>query len=157
MDIQKDQLFETTLSRLFSRTRIKRMMLCAVIAMLLNLTSWMFPFNPFTWFAGVQGIIFNVGLIGLYIIPYGIIGSIVDYFLRKKRRLLRTVSIWLSVNVVIIAIILYFMEFSFLRTAPSEARCISPLGFIIPILSVIGSLLSIIPIGYVCKHSTVEN
>lgn len=152
MEIQNDQSLETTLSRLFSRTRIKRMMLCAVIAMLLNLTSWMFPLNLFTWFAGVQGIIFNVGLIGLYIIPYGIIGSIVDYFLREKRWLLRAVSIWLSVNVVILAIIFCF----FLRFTTPEVRCISPLEFIFLVLSVIGSLLSIIPIGYVCKHSTVE-
>jgi hypothetical protein len=153
MEIQNDQSLETTLSRLFSRTRIKRMMLCAVIAMLLNLTSWMFPLNLFTWFAGVQGIIFNVGLIGLYIIPYGIIGSIVDYFLREKRWLLRAVSIWLSVNVVILAIIFCF----FLRFTTPEVRCISPLEFIFLVLSVIGSLLSIIPIGYVYKHSTVED
>lgn len=153
MEIQNDQSLETTLSRLFSRTRIKRMMLCAVIAMLLNLTSWMFPLNLFTWFAGVQGIIFNGGLIGLYIIPYGIIGSIVDYFLREKRWLLRAVSIWLSVNVVILAIIFCF----FLRFTTPEVRCISPLEFIFLVLSVIGSLLSIIPIGYVYKHSTVED
>ena len=153
MEIQNDQSLETTLSRLFSRTRIKRMMLCAVIAMLLNLTSWMFPLTLFTWFAGVQGIIFNVGLIGLYIIPYGIIGSIVDYFLREKRWLLRAVSIWLSVNVVILAIIFCF----FLRFTTPEVRCISPLEFIFLVLSVIGSLLSIIPIGYVYKHSTVED
>lgn len=153
MEIQNDQSLETTLSRLFSRTRIKRMMLCAVIAMLLNLTSWMFPLNLFTWFAGVQGIIFNVGLIGLYIIPYGIIGSIVDYFLREKRWLLRAVSIWLSVNVVILAIIFCF----FLRFTTPEVRCISPLEIIFLVLSVIGSLLSIIPIGYVYKHSTVED
>jgi len=121
--------------------------------MLLNLTSWMFPLNLFTWFAGVQGIIFNVGLIGLYIIPYGIIGSIVDYFLREKRWLLRAVSIWLSVNVVILAIIFCF----FLRFTTPEVRCISPLEFIFLVLSVIGSLLSIIPIGYVYKHSTVED
>ena len=129
------------------------MMLCAVIAMLLNLTSWMFPLNLFTWFAGVQGIIFNVGLIGLYIIPYGIIGSIVDYLLREKRWLLRAVSIWLSVNVVILASIFCF----FLRFTTPEVRCISPLEFIFLVLSVIGSLLSIIPIGYVYKHSTVED
>ena len=153
MEIQNDQSLETTLSRLFSRTRIKRMMLCAVIAMLLNLTSWMFPLNLFTWFAGVQGIIFNVGLIGLYIIPYAIIGSIVDYFLREKRWLLRAVSIWLSVNVVILAIIFCF----FLRFTTPEVRCISPLEIIFLVLSVIGSLLSIIPIGYVYKHSTVED
>ena len=147
------QLLETALKRSFSRTRIKRMMLCAVFAMMLNLTSWIFLFNPIIWFAGIEVIaFFMVGLVGLYIIPYGIIGSVVDYFLRKKRWLFRTVSIWLSVNIVILAIIFRF----FLRSTTSEVRFISSLEFIFLVLSVIGSLLSIIPIGYVCKHSTVE-
>ena len=154
MNIQKDQSLETTLGRLFSRTRIKRMMLCAVIAMMLNLTSWMFLFNPIIWFAGIQVIVFfMVGFVGLYLIPYGIIGSVIDYFLRKKRWLLRAVSVWLSVNVVILATIFCF----FLRFTTPEVRCISPLEFIFLVLSVIGSLLSIIPIGYVYKHSTVED
>lgn len=87
----------------------------------------------------------------LYLVPYLVIGSAVWFSLRKMAWLVQAMLICLSVNIVILSAILLFVNKTMMPSA-SGPKCLSPLVLIIPVASVVGSLLSAVPISYYCKH-----
>jgi hypothetical protein len=64
---------------------------------------------------------------------------------------MQTLLIWFSVNIVILSVILLFSHMTMIPSG-NGSKCLSPLVLIIPVASVVGSLLSTIPISYYCKH-----
>jgi drug/metabolite transporter (DMT)-like permease len=128
---------------------IKRMLRCSVIAMLLNPVSWLSLFNPLMIVTSFQIFLVCLCYVGLYVLPYLILGSAERYWLRRKPWPLQAFVIWISVNAVILSVIFLF---SYDAMTSNGVRCLSPLVIIIPVSSVIGSLLSAIPIAYYCKH-----
>lgn len=152
MNTKTNKSLATVLKQPFSHTRMRRMLYCAIIAMLLNPTSW-FLLNPFSWIASLQMIFALFCYVALYAVPYIVMGCAVDYWLRRIKWQLRTIAIWFSVNIIILSAIFFFFR---PESSGSDVHCLSPLVLIIPVLSVIGSLLSIIPIGYSCKHDQIE-
>ena len=132
-------------------TIIKRMFCCSMIAMILNPTSWLFLSSSIIIVTSLQLFGLFLCFVALYLVPYLVIGSAEWYWLRKKSWSVQTIVIWFSVNFFILSVILLF---SYMSMAPSRSgpKCLSPLVLIIPVASLIGSLLSAIPISCYCKH-----
>jgi hypothetical protein len=63
----------------------------------------------------------------------------------------QTMAICLSVNIVILSVILLFV-YKTMMPSDNGPKCLSPVVFIIPVASVVGSLLSVFPISYFCIH-----
>ena len=104
--------------------------------------------NLGTWFLGVLGLI-----IVLYnLLVYVIVGTPVYYLLRNVSWQLQTFAVWISVNAVSIAVLLYY----FLEPSDEPgAHCVSPFVFLIPVVYVITGILSVIPIGYFCRKEAL--
>lgn len=132
-------------------TIIQRMFYCSMIAMLLNPTSWLFLSSPMTIVISPQLVGLCLCFAMLYLVPYLVIGSAIWYWLRKKPWPMQTLLIWFSVNIVILSVILLFSHMTMIPSG-NGPKCLSPLVLIIPVVSVVGSLLSTIPISYYCKH-----
>lgn len=132
-------------------TIIQRMFYCSMIAMLLNPTSWLFLSTPITIVTDPHFLAFCFCFAMLYMIPYLVIGSAVWYSLRKRAWSVQTMAICLSVNIVILSVILLFV-YKTMMSSDNGPKCLSPVVFIIPVASVVGSLLSVFSISYFCIH-----
>lgn len=98
-------------------------------------------------------IIIMIPFILLYnLLCYVIIGTPVHYLLRKQSWEFQAILVWLTVNVISLAVM-----FHFLLTPPEPEgqgpMCFSPLSVILPITSALAGLLSIIPIGILCRKA----
>lgn len=124
------------------------MLRCSLVALLLNPLAWLLLLNPVALIISWQMLVMCLCFLVVYILPYITVGCAVWCMLRNRKWQLQTFAIWFSVNAVILSVI-FLYSWSMMS---SQVRCLSPLVFIIPLLSVIGALSSAIPIGYFCKH-----
>ena len=108
------------------------MVKCSLAASAMNLCTWLiFILAPFI-------ILFNL-------VAYIVLGTPVCYLLRKATATIQAIVVWLTVNIISIPILTYYL---FNPSSEPGPQCLSPLVFVLPVTFFIAGLFSIIPIRY---------